>query len=218
MQRSAVACSVAMDTKTDSLFNLWFFFFSASLRTHTLQRSLHSLCSQIQHSDSLSNKKPPYLPFSGTFQQAAFYNIQVEKIKSKGGWKNAITQNWTVTTVHFSLWGMLGIGLTESAPFTASFFPPSFAALLSLREGAHSSQLLLYSRLGFGPAESLVGPKVMRLSDKQWLSLARRKPRHPRPPCHVCRVKNFTEFLILCMVVCMDVFLQSGLCIVPVCT
>lgn len=65
---------------------------------------------------------------------------------------------------------MLGIGLTESVPFTAS--PPPPLLRLSLREGSHSLRFPLYSRLGFSPAESLVGPKVMLLSNKQWLSLA----------------------------------------------
>lgn len=79
---------------------------------------------------------------------------------------------------------MLGIGLTESVPFTASFF---FLPPLSLREGSHSLRFPLYSRLGFSPAESLVGPKVMLLSDKQWLSLAASKP----PPADLPPMESF---------------------------
>lgn len=185
MQRSAVVCSVAMDTKTDLQFMKFLSLPLSLVHTHTPPFCLHSLCSQIQHCDSLANKKPPYLPFSGTFfQQATFYNIQVEKIKNKGGGREtAVTQKPGCNYCPLSsgecscheqarLSKMSGIGLTESAPFTASFFSSSLAALLSPREGSHSSRLPLYSRLGFSPAESLVGPKVTLLSDKQWLSLS----------------------------------------------
>ena len=84
MWRSAVVCAVAMDTKTD-LFNFWLFFLlsPSPAHTHTHTRSHFSSihCVLIQHGDSLSNKKPLHLPFSGTFQQAGFCNIQVGKIR-----------------------------------------------------------------------------------------------------------------------------------------
>lgn len=102
--------------------------------------------------------------------------------------------------------GMFGIDLTESAPFTCLliffllffFFFFFFAALLSSREGSHSSRLPLYSRLGFGSAESLAGPKVTLLSDNQGLSLARREPHNPwPPPWSRLTLKDFIFFLLL---------------------
>ena len=106
-----------------------FFSLSAPLSlSHTLPLCLHSLCSQLQHGDSLSNKKPPYLPFSGTFQRAAFYNIQVEKIKNKVGWEKKKKKKEKAKHYHSELGckycplllcrGMFGTDLTESAPFT----------------------------------------------------------------------------------------------------
>lgn len=136
---------------------------SASLlRTHTPNFSyIH--CSQIQHCDSLANKKPLYLPFSGTFQQAAFYNIQVKKINKKEGGKTLSLRTGVLQLSTFLWWmqchkqarrsKMLAVGLAESAPFTASFSfffccfaftvwrIPFFTAPLSILDWASALQI-----------------------------------------------------------------------------
>lgn len=82
---------------------LQFMKFLSPPRAYTFLLSLHAVCSQIQRCDSSANEKSLYRPFSGTSQQAAFYNNRVEKIKNKGGGEITVTQPWHATTVHFPL-------------------------------------------------------------------------------------------------------------------
>lgn len=73
---------------------------------------------------------------------------------------------------------MLVIALTERTPFTASLSSLFFCcfAFIAWRLPFFVAPSLFQTH----PAGSLVGPKVMLLSDKQWLSLARSKPHHTR--------------------------------------
>lgn len=138
--------------------------------------------------------------------------------------KNAISQNWGVTTVHFPPVNAAPQAsqalqnVSDWCDWKRSFYSLSLlfffasAALLSLREGSHSSPLSLYSRLGCSPAESLASPKVTLLSDKQWIPLARSSSHHRRPPrSHVYR-GNKPKKVILLIIVYMNGFFCTCSC------